>query len=86
MSTSKKTKKHVMKARRVSSDRGPSEQSSCLEQIHAVHPLTSWRTLDARQFSSRDVKALRVLLARTSLLGQPKWAAAISGDELLRSP
>ena len=80
MSTSKKTKKHVTKARRVSSVHGNSGESSCPEQIQAVYPLTLWRTLDAQQFSSRDVKSLRALLAKTSLLGQPKWAAAVNGD------
>ena len=80
MSTSKKTKKYVTKARRVSSVHGNSGESSCPVQIQAVYPLTLWRTLDAQQFGSRDVKSLRALLAKTSLLGQPKWAAAVNGD------
>lgn len=79
MSTSNETKKDPTKACCASGIRGLGKQSD-LEQTHAVHPLTLWRTLDAQRFSSGDVKALRALLARTSLLGQPKWADAASGD------
>jgi hypothetical protein len=32
------------------------------------------------EFGSHDVTSMRALLAKTSLLGQPKWAAATRGD------
>jgi hypothetical protein len=54
-------------------DDGPVTQRSSVD-------LTSWRTRDALQFNSIDVNAMRALLARTTLFGQPKWAAAASGD------
>jgi hypothetical protein len=43
------------------------------------NPLASWRTHRALDFSFDDVKSMRALLAKTTLLGQPKWAAA-AGD------
>jgi len=46
------------------------------------NPLASWRTFRALDFSLHDVKAMRALLAKTTLLGQPKWAAAVGGDGL----
>jgi hypothetical protein len=42
--------------------------------------LSSWRTLRALDFTFNDVKSMRTLLAKTTLIGQPKWAAAVGGD------
>jgi hypothetical protein len=42
--------------------------------------LSSWRTLRALDFSFHDLTSMRALLAKTTLLGQPKWAAAVAGD------
>lgn len=44
------------------------------------NPLASWRTIRALDFGFSDVKSMRALLARTTLFGQPKWAAAVRGD------
>jgi hypothetical protein len=79
MSTSKKTEKDPTKAR-AGGVHGLRKRSKCLEQIGAFDPLSSWRTLRALQFSSHDVTSMRAVLAKTSLFGQPKWAAAASGD------
>jgi hypothetical protein len=47
---------------------------------HLDNPLASWRTLRALDFSFHDLTSMRALLAKTTLLGQPKWAAAVAGD------
>jgi hypothetical protein len=47
---------------------------------HQDNPLSSWRTLRALDFSFHDLTSMRALLAKTTLLGQPKWAAAVAGD------
>jgi hypothetical protein len=54
---------------------GPAKQATGLD-----NPLASWRTLRALDFGFDDVKSMRVLLAKTTLFGQSKWAAAASGD------
>jgi hypothetical protein len=72
MSTSNNTIKGTAKADSV---HGTGQHSVCLD-----NPLTAWRTFRALEFSFRDVKSMRALLAKTNLLGQPKWASAVGGD------
>jgi hypothetical protein len=71
MSTSYNTIKGTTKAHCA----GSPSKYDCLD-----NPLASWRTLRALDFSFHDVTSMRTLLARTTLLGQPKWAAAAGGD------
>jgi hypothetical protein len=47
---------------------------------HLDNPWASWRTFRALDFTFHDLKSVRALLAKTTLLGQPKWAAAAGGD------
>jgi hypothetical protein len=47
---------------------------------HLDNQLSSWRTLRALDYSFHDLTSMRALLAKTTLLGQPKWAAAVGGD------
>jgi hypothetical protein len=72
MSTTNNTNKETTKAHRA---RNPGQQAD-----HLDNPLASWRTLRALDFSFHDVTSLRTVLAKTTLLGQPKWAAAVAGD------
>jgi hypothetical protein len=72
MSTSSNTKGGTTRAPCAD---GPAKQATGLD-----NPLASWRTLLALDFTFQDVKSMRALLAKTTLLGQPKWAAAVAGD------
>jgi hypothetical protein len=72
MSTSNNTKGGTTRAPCAD---GPAKQATGLD-----NPLASWRTLLALDFTFQDVKSMRALLAKTTLLGQPKWAAAVAGD------
>jgi hypothetical protein len=46
----------------------------------AIYPLSLWRTLRAAEFEAPSLVAIRSLLAKTVLFGQPKWPAAVAGD------
>jgi hypothetical protein len=72
MSTSNNTKGGTTRA---SCADGPAKPATGLD-----NPLASWRTLRALDFSFHDLTSMRALLAKTTLLGQPKWAAAVAGD------
>ena len=56
----------------------PRNSSQLAGRLH--NTLTSWRTLRALDFNFHDLTSLRTSLAKTTLLGQPKWAAAVGGD------
>jgi hypothetical protein len=45
-----------------------------------IYPLSLWRTLRAEEFEAPDLAAIRRLLAKTVLFGQPKWPGAVAGD------
>jgi len=46
----------------------------------ARNPLTAWRTVRAGKFTSEDLVAIKEMLSKTALLGDPRWDEAVAGD------
>jgi|GEM_PF-4068599 len=52
-----------------------------LPPTDANAPLTWWRTRMPNQFRRKDAASLRIALAGTRIIGEPRWQDAATGDD-----